>query len=128
MLNTSLQIANLMSNNNLSAAEMTHALKILGNGNMQNGFNRIGCYFSKEIMEASAKGLTTGRIQGFVLGVSSTIIIGGVSTYIINKIQKEKELEKEGQEIHNAMQQNSLPYEKENNLTNQESERSKTYE
>lgn len=122
MIKTSLQIANLMSNSDLSAAEMTHNLKILGNGNMQNGFKRIGCYFSKEIMEAAINGVKIGRRQGFILGASSAIVIGGVSVYIINKKRKDESLEKEGQEILNTMQQKTLSDDNKSDYSHQESE------
>ena len=42
---------------------MTHAVKVLGNGSMQQGFARIGAYFTKEAAIAAARGLTQGRIQ-----------------------------------------------------------------
>ena len=38
MTNTATQIANLMMNNGKTAADMTHAVKVLGNGSMQQGF------------------------------------------------------------------------------------------
>ena len=54
MTNTATQIANLMMNNGKTAADMTHAVKVLGNGSMQQGFARIGSYFTKEAAIAAA--------------------------------------------------------------------------
>ena len=72
MTNTATQIANLMVNNGKTAADMTHAVKVLGNGSKQQGFARIGSYFTKEAAIAAAKGLAKGRIQGGVVGVLGT--------------------------------------------------------
>ncbi len=41
MEKTGKQIIDLITDHNKSASYMTHALKILGNGNMQKGFTRI---------------------------------------------------------------------------------------
>lgn len=41
MEKTGKQIIDLITDHNKSASDMTHALKILGNGNMQKGFTRI---------------------------------------------------------------------------------------
>ncbi len=103
MIETGLQITELMTNNGMSAPEMTHALKILGNGSMQQGFIRMGAFFSEEIKEASWQGLTTGRIQGCLLGAAGTVLVGGVSLYIYNKVNKRKKLEKEEHEILRVM-------------------------
>lgn len=48
MTNTAMQIANLMMSNGKNAANMTHAVKILGGGSMQRGFARIGDFFPKK--------------------------------------------------------------------------------
>lgn len=105
MIETSLQIANLMSSNCMSAPDMTHALKTLGNGNMHQGFIRIGKYFSNEIINASLHGLKTGRLQGCLIGATGTLVIGGISLYAYNKKQKAKALDNEGHEILNTMNQ-----------------------
>ena len=48
MNNTGKQIIDLIIDHNKSASDMTHALKKLGNRNMQKGFTRIGKYFTEE--------------------------------------------------------------------------------
>ena len=57
MEKTGKQIIDLITDHNKSASDMTHALKILGNGNMQKRFTRIGKYFTEEINLANKKGL-----------------------------------------------------------------------
>lgn len=80
MTNTGKQIANLMIDTGKSGAEMSHAVKVLGNGSMQRGFARIGEYYTAE----NAIALSKGRLQGgvIVLGVLGTI---GAIKYSIDK-------------------------------------------
>ena len=78
MANTAMQIANLMMSNGKNAADMTHTVKILGGGSMQRGFARIGAFFSAEVAGATAKGLMYGRIQGGVVGILGTTVVGGL--------------------------------------------------
>ena len=75
MASTATQIANIMTNNGKTAADMTHALKLLGNGNMQNGLARISEYYSTEVKYAKGKGLTRGRYQGTAIGIVGTIAV-----------------------------------------------------
>lgn len=103
MIETGLQIANLMADDSMSASNMTHALKVLGNGSMHCGFQIIGRYFASEIKEASFQGLKTGRIQGCIGGIAGTLIVCGVSAYTIHKIQQRKRIYTEGQEILKVM-------------------------
>ena len=103
MTNTATQIANLMMNNGKTAADMTHAVKVLGNGSMQQGFARIGSYFTKEAAIAAAKGLAKGRIQGGVVRVLGTVAAGGIIAYFVNKNKQKADHEEEGRRILQVM-------------------------
>ena len=103
MTNTATQIANLMMNNGKTAADMTHAVKVLGNGSMQQGFARIGSYFTKETAMAAAKGLAKGRIQGGVVGVLGTAAAGGIIAYFVSKNKQKADHEEEGRKILQVM-------------------------
>lgn len=48
MNNTATQIANLITRNGKTGADMTHALKELGSGDMQKGLTRIAEFFLKD--------------------------------------------------------------------------------
>ena len=50
---TGKQIANLLTESGKSAADMTHLVKVLGEGSMQKGLTRIGTYFEKEMADAA---------------------------------------------------------------------------
>ena len=97
------QIANLMMDTGKSAADMTHAVKILGDGSMQKGFARIGEFFSKEVAMETAKGRATGRIQGGVAGILGVLaiegIIAGIIAYANHRKEKKAEHSAEGQII-----------------------------
>lgn len=94
MNNIANQIAELITAPNPAAPITTHALAELGNGSMQNGLRRIVGYLSAE----AASNLTLGRIQGGLVGVIGTTLIGGAMAYMYyNKY--EKKLEAEGKEI-----------------------------
>lgn len=47
MTNIAREIATLIMSNGKSAADMTHAIKVLGNGSMQEGLTRVASYFTK---------------------------------------------------------------------------------
>lgn len=102
-----IQISNLMMDTGKSAADMTHAVKVLGNGSMQKGFYRIGEFFSEEIKLANAKGLYIGRIQGGIVGVIGTVAIGGIIVTVINNKHKKEIHEMEGQIILQTMKENA---------------------
>ncbi|WP_405373202.1 hypothetical protein [Pseudobutyrivibrio sp.] len=99
MSNTANQISNLMQSNGKTAAEMTHAVKELGNGSMQAGFQRIGAYFDQEIAISSAKALSKGRIEGTLIGIGITAIVIPTTLYVKRKISERKEHESEGKKI-----------------------------
>lgn len=107
MTNTGRQIANLMIDNGKTAADMTHAVKVLGNGSMQKGFSRIGVYFSEEVAAAAAKGLTTGRMQGGFVGVLGTAAVCGIIAYAVNRKKQNEVHETEGRKILCAMEESA---------------------
>ena len=104
MTNTAMQIANLMMNNGKNAADMTHAVKILGEGSMQRGFARIGEYFSAEVADATAKGLMSGRIQGGIVGILGTATIGGLAWWLTRDRKAKAAHETEGRTILRTME------------------------
>lgn len=103
MTNTGKQIAELMMDTGKSAPDMTHAVKILGDGSMQNGFSRIGEYFMEENAIASGKGLFKGRIQGCIAGAVAVSLLGGITLLVASKKEKKTNHEAEGQEILKAV-------------------------
>lgn len=105
MTNTGRQITNLMMDTGKSAADMTHAVKVLGNGSMQQGFSRIGAFFSEEVATAAANGLATGRVQGGIAGMLGTAAVGGIIAFVINRKRKKDAHEAEGKIILQAMQE-----------------------
>lgn len=109
MANTGMQIANLMMSNGKSAADMTHAVKVLGGGSMQRGFARIGEFFSAEVAGATAKGLLRGRIQGGIVGVLGTAAVGGLIWWFTRAKEAEIAHEAEGQVILHTMETAKAP-------------------
>lgn len=110
MTNTAMQIANLMMNNGKNAADMTHAVKILGGGSMQQGFARIGEYFSSEVADAAAKGLMRGRIQGGIVGILGTATVGGLVWWWTRDRKAKANHETEGRTILHTMETVRAPF------------------
>lgn len=94
MTDTRKQILDLMTSNGKSAPEMTHSVKVLGNGSMQKGLTYIGEYFKKEIELASSRGITKGRIQGGIAGTIIGASLGGLA-YLVVRNKKKAELHEE---------------------------------
>ena len=109
MANTAMQIANLMMSNGKNAADMTHAVKILGGGSMQRGFARIGEFFSAEVACAAAKGLARGRIQGGIVGILGTAAVGGLAWWLTRGRKAEDAHEAEGRTILHTMETARAP-------------------
>ena len=65
-------VEELISTNGKAAPDMTHALKVMGDGDMQNGVKRFANYFLEE-----------GKERGFVAGEKSGIMKGAVITVSI---------------------------------------------
>ena len=98
-----MEIANLMMDTRKSAADMTHAVKALGNGDMQRGLAQIGAYFADEIAEAEARGLARGRIEGGVAVAIGILAVGGIIACVKHKRKKRAEHESEGQIIRDTI-------------------------
>ena len=96
-MNTATQIENII-NTPRPAASTTHALSQLGNGNMQNGIKRIVNYFASE----AQTNLHKGRLQGGLIGIAGTIVVGS-GIYIIYHVAQKKH-NKEGSEILNTLE------------------------
>ncbi len=105
MTDTGKQISNLMMDTGKSAADMTHAMKNLGNGSMQRGLARIGRYFVHEAAMAASNGRKKGRIEGGIIGALGMLFIGGIAVIVKQqKKKKEQQHEMEGQVILKTMQ------------------------
>ena len=104
MTNTGRQIANLMMDNGKSASDMTHAIKALGNGSMQQGFSSIGAFFKDEASIAAARSLAKGRVQGGIVGILGTVTVGSIIAYAVNKKKKMDDHEAKGRIILKTME------------------------
>lgn len=85
-------IAELLIPNGKSSPKMTHALKFIGDGSMQQGLARIADYFAKI-------GEKTGFKKGSIAGFAAASILFGIGVLIKAKIDKDKQLEAEGKAI-----------------------------
>lgn len=97
------QIANLIVQNGKTGAEMTHALKDLGEGDMQKGITRISEYFLAE----SANSLKVGRLQGTaggVVGVGLLLLI----IKLFKDSKKNSKRKEEGKVILKCLEKNLL--------------------
>lgn len=92
------QIANILASENLSAPEMTHALKVLGDGDMLRGLKDIVIYFRKENAIAESLGLKKGRFQGVIIGLATAVACYGL--YRIFKPSKNSKADLETIESH----------------------------
>lgn len=104
MTDTGKQILKLMTNDGKSAPEITHAVKVLGNGSMQRGLTYMGEYFKEEIAEAASKGIAKGRIQGGVVGTLITLSLGVLAYQAIRKKKKAEVHEASGRKILKTME------------------------
>lgn len=109
MSSTGTQIAELMTANGKTAADMTHNLKVLGDGSMQKGLARIGSYFAKEIGRAEAAGLHQGRIQGGLAGIACAALAAGTVWWLCRKEETDPAHEAEGREILRVMETAEAP-------------------
>lgn len=71
MTSTAIQISELINNSGQTGPQMTHALKVLGNGDMQQGLIRIANYFLAE----SKNYIKVGRLQGVAGGAAGVGLI-----------------------------------------------------
>ncbi|MEN6350987.1 MAG: hypothetical protein ABFD08_16525 [Syntrophomonas sp.] len=83
---TTMQITDLITASGKTGPQMTHALKVLGNGDMQLGFLRIANYFL-------AEGIIVGRLQGVVGGAIGVWLIFLIAKLIKDGREKSKQKE-----------------------------------
>lgn len=89
-------IVDLLMPDGKPSPKMTHAVKFIGDGSMQNGFARIADYFTKA---GERSGFKKGAIGGSIGGFAVASIIFAIGVLIKNKIDKDKALEAEGTAI-----------------------------
>lgn len=85
-------IADLIIPNGKPSPKMTHALKFIGDGSMQQGLARIADYFAKV-------GEKNGFKKGTITGFAAASLVFGIGTLIKAKMDKDKKLEAEGNAI-----------------------------
>ena len=101
-------VRSLVFESGKASSEMTHDLKVLGGGKMQDGIKRLASFFMEEGRE---RGYLQGERAGTIKGVAGTLFVGSLiagGCWIaercrINKIIKEHE--KEGMKIIRVMEQ-----------------------
>ncbi len=101
-------VRSLVFESGKASPEMTHDLKVLGGGKMQDGIKRLASFFMEEGKE---RGYLQGERAGVIKGVAGTLFVGSLiagGCWIaercrINKIIKEHE--KEGMKIIRIMEQ-----------------------
>lgn len=89
MITTTMQIANLITTSGQTGPQMTHALKVLGNGDMQQGLVRIAKFFLAE----GKSYIKVGRLQGGVGGAAGTGLIFLIAKLIKHRREKSKQKE-----------------------------------
>jgi len=85
------EISALLTEPGQGGADMTHKLKLLGNGSMQKGINIIAEFFKEE-------GQNVGELRGIVKGSVSTVFIGAAVFGTVHLIKEQKKKE----EVHKA--------------------------
>lgn len=108
MTETGVIVRSLVFESGKASQQMTHDLKVLGGGKMQDGIKYLASFFMEEGRE---RGYLQGEKVGTIKGVAGTLFAGSllaggcwiVEQYKINKIIKDHE--KEGMKIIRAMGQ-----------------------
>ena len=101
-------VRSLVFESDKASPEMTHDLKVLGGGKMQDGIKRLASFFMEEGREC---GYLQGERAGIIKGAAGTLFVGSLiagGCWIaercrINQIIKEHE--KEGMKIIRVMEQ-----------------------
>lgn len=84
-------IIDFLTDRGNSAADITHKLKMLGNGNMQRGCARIAAFFEQDTAIKNASSRRKGQIEGGFIGCLLSLSLVGVSAVVIHlKQQKRK--------------------------------------
>ncbi|CDB15314.1 putative uncharacterized protein [Clostridium sp. CAG:221] len=104
MNKTSKEILDFLSSTGKSASEMTHALKFIGNGSMEDGLLRIGDYFEREVKIGTAKG-----------AIGATIILTTVAL-VKKKIDESKKHKEEGEAILKGLEEGLIDHSEEDNV------------
>ncbi|AHM57666.1 hypothetical protein EAL2_808p01610 (plasmid) [Peptoclostridium acidaminophilum DSM 3953] len=103
-MTTTMQIADLITASGQTGPQMTHALKVLGNGDMQQGLIRIANYFQAE----GKSYIKVGRLQGVVVGAAGAGLIFLIAKLIKDGREKSKQQE-EAKAIMDAFKDNLPP-------------------
>ena len=110
MSNISEQIGELLNTSGMDAPDMTRALKVIGEGDMQNGIKKLADYCNAVGNEQGYNaGDRNGTVKGSLVTLLVVAIIGG-GVYIKNKYVacRQKKLDAEGNEILQAIK-DSVP-------------------
>ena len=101
-------IKSLLLDNGQTGSDMTHGLKVAGNGDMKNGIKRVAAFFLEEGKQIGYKmGEKSGRIQGTLGTLAIGSAIAG-SWCFVKRQNKKKKHEEEGKKIIGALQQNVM--------------------
>lgn len=101
-------IKSLIFGKDQAGPDMTHGLKVLGDGDMQNGIKRVAAFFWEE---GTQNGYRRGERSGVIKGSAGTFVIGSLvvgGIYVIDKYKEHKAKkahEEEGRKILSALQQ-----------------------
>lgn len=95
------QIMDLVDAKNISASGMSHAAKLIGNGDMQQGFRKIASYY-KDLgyLEGNRNGWVKGSITTLIMGAT---IWGGVQLKrLYDDYKFRQRIERDGEAIEEA--------------------------
>lgn len=101
-------VRSLVFESGKASAEMTHDLKVLGDGKMQEGIKRLALFFMEEGRE---RGYWQGERVGTIKGIAGTLFVGSLiagGCWIAEQYRNSKtikEHEKEGMKIIRVMEQ-----------------------
>lgn len=101
-------VRSLVFESGKASPEMTHDLKVLGGGKMQDGIKRLASFFMEEGRE---RGYLQGERTGTIKGVAGTLFVGSLiagGCWIAERHRTKKiikEHEKEGMKIIRVMEQ-----------------------
>lgn len=99
MRNRSEEIKQLL-NKKINAADMTKALKEIGDGDMQKGLNILAGYFNNN-------GIKIGEKRGFAACL--VVALGGCTVagfiYLLNKCKMNKKVKVDGEKIYEALKE-----------------------
>lgn len=97
-------INDLIKSSGISAPKMTHALKYLGDGNMQNGIARIASFCTKE-------GIKIGTVRVAIGGVVGSAVLYGLYLLISKQVKEHQKHRIEGEAILKGLEDGMTDYE-----------------